>query len=63
MFLPLKSEPTPFVGGNQTSVLANKEFVGQSIEELVVAGIVQQVEFVPRLCNPLSVVVGKTGKK
>ena len=51
--LPLKSEPTPFVGVNQASAFANKEFVGESIEELVMAGCVQHVDFVPYVCSPL----------
>ena len=61
--LPLKSEPTPFVGENQVSVLANKEFVGESVRELIVAGCVQQVEFVPHVCSPLSVVESRARKK
>ena len=61
--LPLKSEPTPFVGGNQASTFANRKFVGKSIEELVMAGCAQQVDFVPHVCSPLSVVENKAGKK
>ena len=61
--LPLKSEPTPFVDENQASVLANKEFVEESVKELLMAGCVKQAEFVPHVCSPLSVVESKAGKK
>ena len=48
--LPLKSEPTPYMGKNQASVFANKKFVGERIEELLVAGSVRQV-ILSHLCT------------
>ena len=61
--LPLKSEPSPFVGKNQVSTIANKAFVEKSIKELLVAQCVRQVASIPHICSPLSVVESKSGKK
>ena len=61
--LPLKSEPTPFIGKNQASVFDNEEFESDSLEELLVAGCIQQVAFVPYACSPLSVVKCKFEEK
>ena len=61
--LPLKSEPSPFVGKNQLSTVANRAFVEKSIKELLVAQCVRQVTSIPHICSPLSVVESKSGKK
>ena len=61
--LPLKLEPNPYMGKNQASALANKEFVQECIDELLVAGCIQQVRHIPHVCSPLSVVESKAGKK
>ena len=50
--LPLKSEPNPYMGKNQASAFANKSFVEECIDELLVAGCIQQVELIPHVCSP-----------
>ena len=61
--LPLMSEPTHFRRNNHASALGNTEFVGESIAELVRSGCVKEVEGVPAVCSPLSVVENSGGKK
>ena len=51
------------MGKNQASAFANKSFVEECIDELLVAGCIQQVELIPHVCSPLSVVESKAGKK
>ena len=61
--LPLKSEPTPLVQGNQQSALANTEFVKTSLSELLTNWCVRPVAEVPYICSPISVVESGSGKK
>ena len=61
--LPLMSEPTQFCGNNQASALGNADFVRECIAELVSSGCVKEVEDMPFVCSPLSVVENSMGKK
>ena len=61
--LPLKSEPTPIVQGNQQSAFANADFVSQCVLELTNNRCVKQIDDVPYICSPLSVVESSSGKK
>lgn len=60
--LPLKSEPTPIVQGNQQSAFNNADFVRECLIELINNRCVRQVGHVPCICSPLSVVENSSGK-
>ena len=59
----LKSEPTPIVKCNQHSAVANADFAKQRLLELVNNRCVRQVDYLPVICSPLSVVENSSGKK
>ena len=61
--LPLKSEPTPFVGKNQVSTVNNQAFVDGSVSELLASGCICETASLPFICSPLSVVESSAGKK
>ena len=61
--MPFQEEPTSFFRPNQASALANADFVGQAIDELIADGRVKEVTARPHVCSPLSVVENSVGKK
>ena len=61
--LPLMSELTPFSGKNHSSALQDYQFVSESIEQLVSAGCVREVEEPPVVVSPLSVAENSERKK
>ncbi len=61
--LPLKSAPTPFSRRNQTSAMCSREFVQQSVADLLAGGCISEVPQEPYICSPLSVVESSGGKK
>ena len=54
-FLPFHSEPHPFYAKNNLSSLKRKEFVGETISELLVNKCIEEVSDVPYCINPLTV--------
>ena len=61
--LPLKTNPTPFSRQNQASALGNAEFVEESVAGLLTSGCIKEVDSIPYICSPLSVVESSGGKK
>ena len=61
--LPLLSIPEIFIRPNQTSALANREFVNKAISELVQNRCVVKVASQPHICSPLSVVSNSRNKQ
>lgn len=61
--IPLISNPPPLYQPNQQSAVVNEEFVQQSVSELLAKQCIRQVESVPYICSPLSVMVSSSGKK
>ena len=47
---------------NQSSALANAQFVQQSVQELLTNRCIKQVSAVPYTCSPISVVESNSGK-
>ena len=61
--LPLLHEPPQYNDVNQRSTKTHEGFVTEAVRELLTHGCVAQVETIPYICSPLSVVVGPGGKK
>ena len=61
--LPLMSEPIPFSGRNQPSVLQNVKFVDQCIDELLRSSCIKELDAAPYVCSPFPVVESNLGKK
>ena len=61
--LPLRSEPTPFSGRTQASVVQNAEFVDQYIDELLRSSCIKELDTPLWICSLLSVVESNSGKK
>ncbi|XP_065915901.1 uncharacterized protein [Dysidea avara] len=60
--LPLQFMPTPFEQGNHKSTGDYKDFVTDSVQELVNNRCVREVGTRPTICSPLSVVASHSGK-
>lgn len=60
--LPFVVVPQKRIFVNQRSAFIHKEFVGQSLAELLERGCVREVYEPPMVCSPLSVVVSSSGK-
>ena len=61
--LPFMDIPPCSFSKNNQSALRYSDFVLESIDELLLAGCVRKVGFVPHVVNPLSVSVQNSGKK
>ena len=62
-FLPFVDVPEPSVSKNNKSAFENKDFVSESIRELLRDGSAREVEFRPKVISPLSVATNSLGKK
>ena len=61
--LPLLSLPDPFERANHKSAVVNKDFVSEAVRDLENNCCIAEVDGVPRVCSPLSVVTNSSGKK
>ena len=61
--LPLLSLPEPFEKANHKSAMESKYFVSSALTDFVSNRCVLEVDSVPRVCSPLSVVTNSSGKK
>lgn len=61
--LPFMELPKSNITKNNTSATENTEFVSESLRELLTDGSIKQVEYIPRVVNPLSVAINSEGKK
>ena len=61
--LPFTDIPPSSFSKNNLSALRHEDFVSESIDELMIAGCVKKVDFLPSVVNPLSVSVQNSGKK
>ena len=61
--LPLLYEPPQYREENQGSTGLHEVFVTEAVKELLAYECVVQVDTVPHICSPLSVVVGPADKK
>ena len=61
--LPFVSVPEQRFFKNQKSAFVHREFVTETIAELLLNHCIEQVETRPWVCSPLLVVVGNSGKK
>ena len=57
--LPFKRKPSPFIAKNNASSLRHKDFVEDSIKELLVNRCIEQVDTASYCCNPLTVAEGE----
>eukprot|EP00111_Clytia_hemisphaerica_P009430 TCONS_00027673-protein len=62
-FLPFVDIPERSISNNNKSALENKEFVSESIRDLLQDGSAREVEFAPKVISPLSVASNSVGKK
>ena len=60
--LALLHMPTPFCQSNHGSAIQNKEFVTDSLRELIKGRCVRRLSSKPYICSPLSVVSSSSGK-
>ena len=58
----LRSTPEPYSIPNRSSALKHKQFVNDSVKELLSLGCISEVEQKPRFINPLHVAVQSSGK-
>ena len=61
--IPFICDPEPFKGANNASALKEHEFVESSINDLLALGCILEVHVEPKIVNPLSVSINKSGKK
>ena len=57
--LTFKRKPSPFIAKNNASSLRHKDFVEDSIKELLVNRCIEQVDTASYCCNPLTVAEGE----
>ena len=61
--LPLLSLPEPFEKANHKSALENTDFVSSTLTDLENNRCILEVDSIPHICSPLSVVKNSSGKK
>lgn len=61
--LPLLSLPEQYMKPNHRSAQQNKEFVTEAVSDLLKNRCIREVEGVPYVCSPLSVVISNSQKK
>ncbi|XP_057310156.1 uncharacterized protein LOC130648141 [Hydractinia symbiolongicarpus] len=59
--LPFKTKSSNFFAKNNASSLRHKNFIEDSIEDLLLQGCIEEDETMPYCCNPLTVAEGKNG--
>ena len=61
--IPFLSTPTSVYLRNNKSALKYGDFVSEALSELLQSRCILEVPFIPKVTNPLSVSIGKSGKK
>ena len=61
--IPFLSTPTSVYLRNNKSALKYGDFVSEALSGLLQSRCILEVPFIPKVTNPLSVSIGKSGKK